>query len=114
MYVDAPGFQKFSILKHLNIPKMSLKSDKSVGKVSNSSINIISVSEYSCLLCVNDFTNLDKVDTLDCLPLTFLMTFCMDSHVDCHIESTTQYPNNPVNSLNSNAFKAKIECVLRS
>jgi hypothetical protein len=46
------------IFKHLKNITMSLKSEKFVGKISNSSINTISVSEYSCLHCVSHFTNL--------------------------------------------------------
>jgi hypothetical protein len=44
---------------------MSLKSEKSVGKVSNSSINTISVSEYSCLHRVSHFANLVSKNTRD-------------------------------------------------
>jgi hypothetical protein len=58
---------------------MSLKSEKSVGKVFNSSINTISVSEYSCLHRVSHFTNLLSKNTRDRPFLTSVMTSYMDS-----------------------------------
>jgi hypothetical protein len=59
-------FSIFFIFKYLKKnTTMSLKSEKFVGKVSNSSINTISVSEYSCLHCVSHFTNLVSMHTRD-------------------------------------------------
>jgi hypothetical protein len=58
---------------------MSLKSEKSVGKVYNSSINTISVSEYTRLHRVSHFINLGSVLTCDRHPLMSLMKFYMGS-----------------------------------
>jgi hypothetical protein len=56
MCVGVLGFQLFFIFKYLKKSTLSLKSVKSVGKVSNSSTIIISVNEYSWLRCGSHFT----------------------------------------------------------
>jgi hypothetical protein len=56
MCVGGLGFQYFSFLSIYKNSTMSLKSEKYVGNVSNSSININSDNEYGLLHCDNHFT----------------------------------------------------------